>query len=381
MIENEDDPSRTIAVAHNGNLVNTWELAGELAGLGRPPSSTSDTEMLGLLLAHEWESGKSFDEALLEALKRVRGAYSLVILTTDGLYAVRDPNGVRPLAVGRFDGGYVVASESAAFSIVGGEYLREVEPGEVVRMDADGIHSRKFAEPDIRMCMFEYFYFCRPDTLLRGEEVYSMRVEMGRRLAREAPVEADVVTPVPDSGVPAAIGYAEESGITYHEALVKNRYVGRTFIEPLQAQRELGVRMKLNPLREVIEGKRVVLVDDSIVRGSTSRQIVRMLRVAGASEVHMRLSSPPIKYPCYYGIDFGTFEELIAAGRSLEEINQMVGADTLHYLSLEGVVAATGLPYGEFCLACFNNDRPIPVPEQMKIGKFILEEAQGPKQR
>jgi amidophosphoribosyltransferase len=181
--------------------------------------------------------------------------------------------------------------------------------------------------------------------------------------------------------VPAAIGYAEESGITYHEALVKNRYVGRTFIEPLQAPRELGVRMKLNPLREVIEGKRVVLVDDSIVRGSTSRQIVRMLRVAGASEVHMRLSSPPIKYPCYYGIDFGTFEELIAAGRSLEEINQMVGADTLHYLSLEGVVAATGLPYGEFCLACFNNDRPIPVPEQMKIGKFILEEAQGPKQR
>jgi len=379
MIENEDDPSRTIAVAHNGNLVNTWELATELVNLGRPPSSTSDTEMLGLLLVHEWESGKSFDDALLAALKRVRGAYSLVILTTNGLYAVRDPHGVRPLALGKFDGGHVVASESAAFSIVGGEYLREVEPGEAVRLDAGGIHSLPFAKPRIHMCMFEYFYFCRPDTLLRDKETYAMRVEMGRRLAQEAPVEADVVTPVPDSGVPAAIGYAVESHIPYHEALVKNRYVGRTFIEPLQAQRELGVRMKLNPLREVIEGKRVVLVDDSIVRGSTSRQIVKMLRMAGAREVHMRLSSPPIKYPCYYGIDFGTYEELIAAGRSLQEINEMVGANTLHYLSLEGVVAATGLPSGEFCLACFNNERPIPVPEQMKIGKFILEGSQAPK--
>ncbi len=373
VIQDTENPARSFAIAHNGNLVNTWELAGDLANLGASQETTSDTETFGLLV-QSFISEMSFDDALRETVKRARGAYSLVILTTDALYAVRDPDGIRPLALGSFEGGYVVASESAAFPLVGGELVRDVEPGEIIRIDRSGLHSERFAESRIHTCMFEFFYFCRPDALLRGKEVYSMRVEMGRQLARESGVEADIVIPVPDSGLPAGIGYADESGLPYHEALIKNRYVGRTFIEPLQAQRVIGVRMKLNPLHEVIQGKRLVLVDDSIVRGNTSRQMVKMLRKAGAREVHMRLSSPPIKFPCYYGIDFGTYEELIAAGRSVEEINEVIGADTLEYLSLEGVVKATGFPFDEFCLACFNNERPIPISEQMKVGKFILEE-------
>jgi amidophosphoribosyltransferase len=366
------DPKRSFAVAHNGNLVNTWELLGELTRVGITPDTTSDTEMFGLLLL-EGLKDKPFDDALRAALSRIRGAYCFVILTTDALYAIRDPDGIRPLSLGETKGGYVAASESAAFPIIGAQFLRDVEPGEMVRIDAEGIHSSRFQPADIHMCMFEYFYFCRPDTLLRGKSAYSMRVEMGRQLARESGVDADAVIAVPDSGIPAAIGYADESGLPYHEGLVKNRYVGRTFIEPLQSQREIGVRMKLNPLREVIDGRRIVLIDDSIVRGNTSRQIVRMLRNVGAKEVHMRLSSPPIKYPCFYGIDFGTYEELVAAGREVSEINEIIGADSLQYISLDGVVKATGLPFNEFCLACFNNERPIPISEQMKIGKFILE--------
>lgn len=373
IFQDTDDPARSFAISHNGNLVNTWELVGDLAKMGVSQETTSDTEAFGLFLKNYY-SEMSFNEALLETVKRARGAYSLVVLTTDGLHAVRDPAGVRPLALGSFDGGYVVASESAAFPLVGGEFVRDVEPGEILRIDRSGLHSERFAEGRIHTCMFEFFYFCRPDSLLRGKETYSMRLEMGRQLARESGIDADIVIPVPDSGLPAGIGYADESGLPYHEALVKNRYVGRTFIEPLQAQREIGVWMKLNPLREVIEGKRVVLVDDSIVRGNTSRQMIKMLRKTGAREVHMRLSSPPIKFPCHYGIDFGTYEELIAAGRSVDEINEVIGADTLQYLSLEGVVKATGFPFDEFCLACFNNERPIPISEQMKVGKFILEE-------
>ncbi|OGK09592.1 MAG: amidophosphoribosyltransferase [Candidatus Riflebacteria bacterium RBG_13_59_9] len=373
IFEDSANSSRTFAISHNGNLVNTWELAGELRRLGEAPSSTCDTEMFGLLVKYYCRE-MSFDDALLKALAHIRGAYSFVILTTEALYALRDPDGVRPLCLGSVDSGYVVASESAAFPIVGAQYLRDIAPGEMLRIDKEGLHSRQFAESRIHMCMFEFFYFSRPDSLLRGKETYTMRIAMGRQLARESAVEADIVVSVPDSGVSAAIGYAAESGIPYEEALVKNRYVGRTFIEPLQTQRELGVRMKLNPLKEIITGKRIILVDDSVVRGNTSRQMVKMLRAVGAREVHMRLSSPPIKFPCFYGIDFGTHEELIAAGRSLEEIRATLGCDTLHYLSLEGVVKATGLPFEEFCLACFNNERPIPISEQMKIGKFILEE-------
>ena len=376
VFEDQGDPSRSFAITHNGNLVNTWELVRDLASLGVSHETTSDTEAFGLLIKRYF-SDMSFDAAVREALKRIQGAYSLVILTSNGLYAIRDPDGIRPLALGSFEGGYVVASESAAFPLVGGKFVRDIEPGEVLRIDSSGLHSERFTESHIHTCLFEFFYFCRPDSLLRGKETYSMRVEMGRQLARESGVDADIIIPVPDSGLPAGIGYADESGLPYHEALVKNRYVGRTFIEPLQAQREIGVWMKLNPLREVIEGKRVVLVDDSVVRGNTSLQMVKMLRKSGAREVHMRLSSPPIKFPCHYGIDFGTYEELIAAGRSVEEVNEMIGADTLQHISLEGVVKATGFPFNEFCLACFNNERPIPISEQMKVGKFILEEEQG----
>ncbi len=373
VFENYAREGKSFAIAHNGNLVNTVELAAEVDKLGLSPTSSTDTEVFGLLLENEYRD-KSFDESLLQLLNKATGAYSFVILTRDVLYAVRDPLGIRPLVLGELDGGYVVSSESAAFPIVGAKYLREVEPGEIVRIDKDGVSSRRFAEGKYKFCMFEFFYFSRPDSLLRGKEAYSMRIEMGRQLAREAPADADMVVHVPDSGLPAAIGYSLESGLPHHEALIKNRYVGRTFIQPLQSQREVGVRMKLNPLREILAGKRVVLVDDSIVRGSTSKQIVRLLKQAGAKEVHMRLSSPPIKFPCFYGIDFGTYEELIAANLSVEEIREQIGADSLRYLSLEGVVKATGLPFNEFCLACFNNERPIPIPEQMRIGKFVLEQ-------
>jgi len=373
LFDNYASEGKSFAVAHNGNLVNTVELANEVEKLGLSPRSTSDTELFGLILEKEYRD-RPFVEALLATLNRISGAYSLAILTRDELYAVRDPLGFRPLVLGEISGGYAVASESAAFPIVGGKFIREIEPGEIVRINEKGVESIRFAEGKYRFCMFEFFYFSRPDALLRGKEAYSMRIEMGRLLAREAPVPADIVVHVPDSGLPAAIGYSLESGIPHHEALIKNRYVGRTFIQPLQTQRDVGVRMKLNPLREILEGKRVVLVDDSIVRGSTSRQIVRLLKSAGAKEVHMRLSSPPIRFPCYYGIDFGTYEELIAANLSVQEICEQLGADSLHYLSLESVVKATGFPFEDFCLACFNNDRPIPIPEQMKIGKYVLEE-------
>ncbi len=372
LFENYSAEGKAFAIAHNGNLVNTLELSAEVDRLGIHPRSTSDTEIFGLLLENEFRE-KPFTDALMGTLSKVQGAYCFLLLTRDALYAVRDPRGIRPLVLGELSDGYAVASESAAFSIVGAKYLREVEPGEIIKIHARGLESIKFSLSNYKFCMFEFFYFSRPDSLLRDREAYSMRIEMGKQLAREAPVPADIVVHVPDSGLPAAIGYSLESGIPHHEGLIKNRYVGRTFIQPLQAQREIGVRMKLNPLREILAGKRVVLVDDSIVRGSTSRQIVKLLKSAGAREVHMRLSSPPIKFPCYYGIDFGTYEELIAANLGVEEICEQIGADSLHYLSLEGVVKATGLPYDEFCLACFNNDRPIPIPEQLKIGKYVLE--------
>ncbi len=373
LFESYASEGKAFSVAHNGNLVNTWELFAEIERRGISPRSTSDTEMFGLLLENEWRD-KSFLDALQSTLRRVSGAYCFLILTKDALFAVRDPHGIRPLVLGEIADGYVVASESAAFPIAGARFIREIFPGEIIKISENGVESFTFAEPNYKFCMFEFFYFSRPDSLLRGKEAYSMRIEMGRQLAREAPVSADVVVHVPDSGLPAAIGYSLESGIPHHEGLIKNRYVGRTFIQPLQAQREIGVRMKLNPLREILSGKSVILVDDSIVRGSTSKQIVRLLKSAGAKEVHMRLSSPPIKFPCYYGIDFGSYEELIAANLTVEEVCEQIGADSLLYLSLEGVVKATGLPYSEFCLACFNNERPIPIPEQLKLGKYVLEE-------
>ncbi len=366
---------RALAIAHNGNLVNALELKDLLERDYKVQmQSTNDTAVMGLLL-QEWYTHGPFEEALMKFGKLARGAYSLALLTSDAVWAMRDPWGVRPLCLGKIRKGFVVASESCAFPLldIGAEYIREVEPGEIVRLDDKGFTSWRFMPADQKACMFEYFYFSRPDTLLRGNEVYAMRFEMGRQLAREAPVEADIVIGVPESGRPAAEGFSAESGIPVREGLVKNRYVQRTFIEPMQSMRDEGVRMKYSPLRQTLEGKRVVLLDDSIVRGSTTREIPMMLRDAGAKEIHMRVSSPPIAHPCFYGIDFGTREELIAAHLSVEEIRQRLGVDSLHYLTIDGMVKATGLPKSEFCLACFNGSYPIALPEDGAVGKHVFE--------
>jgi len=364
---------RNLAIAHNGNIVNAIELRDELSAKGIRPETTTDTEILGLLL-EDYYTRMPIIDALQQILPRAKGAYSLVILTNEEMIAARDPFGIRPLALGSLGDNFVIASESCAFPLVGATFMREVQPGEIIVVNSGGLKSYELPGPKSqKLCMFEMFYFARPDSILLGKLVYEVRTEMGRQLAREAPVDADVVISVPDSGITAAIGYSMESKIPYGEGLIKNRYVGRTFIEPLQSFRDLGVKIKLNPLTEVLEGKRVVLVDDSIVRGSTSTAIVRLIRSAGAKEIHMRLSSPPIRFPCFYGIDFGTPDELIAANHSVEEIRDIVGADSLHYLSIDGMVKATGLQKEQFCLACFNDEYPIPVPSQLRLGKLMFE--------
>jgi amidophosphoribosyltransferase len=289
------------------------------------------------------------------------------------LYAARDPQGIRPLVLGRLDRGWVVASEDAALATIGASVVREVEPGEMVVIDENGLRSHTFAEPDRKGCVFEYVYLARPDATISGRNVHEARVEMGRRLAREFPVEADLVMPVPESGTPAASGYAAESGIPFGQGFVKNAYVGRTFIQPSQTLRQLGIRLKLNALEHMIRGKRVVVVDDSIVRGNTQRAQVRMLREAGALEVHVRISSPPVKWPCFYGIDFATRAELIANGLTPEEIAASVGADSLGYISLEGMVEATGQPAERLCRACFTGEYPIELPDESLLGKHLLE--------
>jgi amidophosphoribosyltransferase len=366
---------RALAIAHNGNLVNALEMKDMLEREYKVQmQSTNDTAVMGLLL-QEWYSHGPFEEALMKLGRLARGAYSLALLTSDAVWAMRDPWGVRPLCLGKIRKGHVVASESCAFPLldIGAQYIREVEPGEIVRLDENGFTSWRFKPADQKACMFEYFYFSRPDSLLREKEVYAMRFEMGRQLAREAPVEADIVIGVPESGRPAAEGFSAESGIPVREGLVKNRYVQRTFIEPMQSMRDEGVRMKYSPLRQTLDGKRVVLLDDSIVRGSTTREIPMMLRDAGAKEIHMRVSSPPIAHPCFYGIDFGTRKELIAAHLSIEEIRQRLGVNSLHYLTIDGMVQATGLPKNEFCLACFNGSYPIALPKDGAVGKHVLE--------
>ncbi|WP_460838800.1 amidophosphoribosyltransferase [Nocardioides marmoraquaticus] len=373
-------PDGAIALAHNGNLTNTRELQEMVAALpvdgeldlGRKLQvSTNDTSLVTALLAHHRDT--SLEERALELLPRIRGAFSFVWMDEQTLYAARDPQGIRPLVVGRLERGWVVASETAALDIVGASYVREVEPGELVAVDSDGLRTRRFAEAAPKGCLFEFVYLARPDTRISGKRMHSVRVEIGRRLAREFPADADLVMPVPESGTPAAIGYAEESGIPYGTGLVKNSYVGRTFIQPSQTIRQLGIRLKLNPLRDVIEGKRLVVVDDSIVRGNTQRALVRMLREAGAREVHVRISSPPVKWPCFYGIDFPTRAELIANGLSTEEICESVGADSLAYISLEQLTEATDLPAENLCRACFDGQYPIDLPEPEHLGKHLLE--------
>lgn len=351
-----------IAVAHNGNITNASELRNDLEAAGSIFQATSDTEVILHLIARSREP--QVETALREALLQLEGAYSLVFVSEDKIIVARDPHGFRPLAMGTIElpgrkVGYVFASETCAFDLIGATYLRDVEPGEMVIAGPDGIQKMQFAPARKRsQCVFEHVYFSRPDSLVYGRPVQVSREEMGKRLAREYPVPADLVVPVPDSGVTAAIGYSSESGIPYRQALIRNHYVGRTFIEPSQAIRDFGVKLKLNPVRSLLEGKRVILVDDSIVRGTTSRKIVRMVRQAGAREVHMRISCPPTRSPCFYGVDTPTKSELIAANNSIEEIRRFVEADTLAYLSMESLQTAVGDIDDRFCYACYTGAYP-----------------------
>ena len=346
-----------IALAHNGNLTNAIEVRRRLEHRGSIFQTTSDTEVIVHLIARS--AARNLSGAIADALNQVEGAYSLLLLTRDEMYAIRDPRGFRPLCIGRIDGAWAAASETCAFDLIDAEYVREVEPGEMVRISRGGVESIRFApEKAHQYCIFEHVYFSRPDSLVFSRPVNESRERLGRLLAREHPVEADLVTPVPDSGVPAAIGYAAGSGIPFRMALIRNHYVGRTFIEPDQAIRDFGVKLKLNPVRRMLEGKRVVLVDDSIVRGTTSRKIVRLVREAGAVEVHVRISCPPTISPCYYGVDTPRREELIAANQSVDEIRQFLGADSLGYLSLDSLRAAVDDNDGKFCTSCYTGSYP-----------------------
>ena len=364
-----------IALGHNGNLVNTAELsrnvvAGSTHAPDRP-NSTTDSDIITKLLASA-SADAGLQAAAMELLPTLRGAFCLVFCDEGTLYAARDPQGFHPLVLGRLDRGWVVASETAALDIVGASYVREVEPGELLAIDADGLRSERFAAPEPKGCVFEYVYLARPDTSIAGRSVHGTRVEIGRRLATEAPVAADLVIPTPESGTPAAIGYAQASGIPYGQGLVKNAYVGRTFIQPSQTIRQLGIRLKLNPLREVIRGKRLVVVDDSIVRGNTQRALVRMLREAGAVEVHVRIASPPVRWACFYGIDFASRAELIANAGDVEAVRRSIGADSLGYVSMESLVAAAEQPRNRLCTACFTGDYPVDIPSV--VGKHVLED-------
>lgn len=377
-----------VALGHNGNLVNTAELAARARDAGlidmrtrgsAAAPATTDSDILGALLAHG-AADATLEQAALELLPTVRGAFCLTFMDENTLYAARDPHGVRPLSLGRLDRGWVVASETAALDIVGASFVRDIEPGELLAIDADGVRSTRFANPTPKGCVFEYVYLARPDSTLVGRSVHATRVDIGRRLAREHPIDADLVIGVPESGTPAAVGYAQESGIPFGQGLMKNAYVGRTFIQPSQTIRQLGIRLKLNPLKHVIRGKRLIVVDDSIVRGNTQRALIRMLREAGAIEVHVRIASPPVRWPCFYGIDFATPAELIAnaasaehEGEMLEAVRHAIGADTLGYISQQGMIAATEQPATRLCSACFDGVYPIELPGETALGKNVIE--------
>jgi amidophosphoribosyltransferase len=352
-----------LALAHNGNLTNAEKIRQELEAQGSIFSSTTDSEVIVHLIARSREM--NLLEASVDALSQVKGAYSLVIMNETELLGIRDPYGFRPLSLGKLGDTWVLASESCAFDLIEATFVRDLEPGEFVQIDERGVHSfHPFPPAPASQCIFEYVYFSRPDSLLFGRFVSGVRKELGRQLAREHPVDADVVIPVPDSGVPAALGFSQETGLPFEHGLIRNHYVGRTFIEPKQAIRHFGVKVKLNPVREVVEGKRIVLVDDSIVRGTTSQKIVRMLREAGASEIHVRVSSPPTVASCHYGIDTPTRRELIASNQSVGEIREFIGADSLGYLSAEGMYEAFGRPAQATCAACFTGVYPVEIPEE-----------------
>jgi amidophosphoribosyltransferase len=372
--------SGQVAVAHNGNLVNCLDLRDALAQAGGDPTpqraklaASSDTDLVAAHIARA--NRGDMLAAVVDTLPRLTGAYSFAIMDEHRVFGARDPQGFRPLCIGRLgEGGWIVASETCALDLLGARFIRDVEPGEVVSVGSGGIESHRFDRPRHAACIFEHVYFARPDSALMGQNVYATRYRMGQRLAQESPVEADLVVPVPDSGVPAAQGFALASGIPYGEGFVKNRYVGRTFIQPTQSIRQQGIRIKLNPLREVIQGKRLVVIDDSIVRGNTTRQIVAMLRDAGAGEVHLRISSPPIRWPCFYGIDMPDQDDLIAARLDVGGVQEHIRPDSLSYLSLDGMVAATQIPGDEFCTACFSSRYPVAIPAHELRSKHVLEE-------
>jgi amidophosphoribosyltransferase len=361
-----------VALAHNGNLVNTEALRQELFARGVGLTSSCDSEALIQLLAGG--QGSTWLERIRHMMTKALGAYALTILTRDALYAVRDPWGFRPLCMGRLNGGWVVASESCALQTIGAREIQEIAAGQIVVMDKHGmriVEGAPAGKPNL--CIFEYIYFARPDSVIDAQLIHEVRQELGRELAREHPVEADLVMSVPDSATPAAIGYAQESGIPYGEGLIKNRYIGRTFIQPNDRLRQAGLALKFNALPSVLKGKRVVVVEDSIVRGNTSRPIVDLLRRAGASEIHMRISSPPIKHPCFMGVDMATYDELIAHRMTVDEIRDQMGADSLGYLSVEGMIRAAGRPMSNFCVACFSGEYPF----EEKAGGFVPREKQG----
>jgi len=363
------DGVRSVALGHNGNLVNTRELAA-MVGVG---SASTDSDLVTTLIAGEAPNTQGLDDAAMKVMPMLQGAFCFVFMDERSIYAARDPFGVRPLSIGRLPNGFVVASETCALDIVGATWVRDVEPGEIVRVDDRGLHSMRFAtSPRTARCVFEYVYLARPDSRMDGITVHEARLAMGRRLAEEHPVDGDLVIAVPTTGHSAAQGYSQVAGIPYGDGIYKNAYVGRTFIQPSQTLRDRGVKLKLNPLPDSIRGKRLVVIDDSIVRGTTTKQVVSMLRDAGATEVHMLVTCPPLQWPCFYGIDMPTRQELIAADLTVEQIRSYVGADSLGYLSLEGMVEAAGGPKDSFCRACFDGEYPIEIPEG--AGKFVLED-------
>jgi len=362
-----------VAIAHNGNLLNTEALRAECENKGFNFIGSSDTEVMSALI--EQSNKENLEEAIMDLMHKVIGAYSLLFLYRDKIIAARDPYGIRPLVIGKVEDGYVMASEDCAFSVVGAKMLREIMPGEIFTVDEQGTHSQMMLTPPNRrgFCSFEYIYFARPDSVFNNKSLYSIRVKMGRNLYREDPIQADAVISVPDSGTPAAIGFSKESGIPFAEGLIKNRYIGRTFIQPDQALREVGVKLKLNPIVDAIKGKRIVIVDDSIVRGTTSKKIVKLLRDTGVKEVHFRVSSPRVMNPCFYGIDTASKDELIAANMTLDEIRDELDVDSIAYLSYDGLINAIHLPKDQLCLACFDGEYPVNVPDKLKRSKHMFD--------
>ena len=364
--------NESFAIAQNGNLINFKEIRNEQIKKGINFETTTDTEVIAALI--ESSEKENIEDAIKEATGKIKGSYSLVILTKDEVFGIRDPHGFRPLVLGSLEGSYVIASETCALDIIDAKFIREIDPGEIIVVNKDGMRSQMMLPVDrISMCVFELIYFARPDSYMHNKNMFEVRHRLGQELAKESPADADIVIPVPDSGTPAAIGYSAESKIPYAEGFIKNRYIGRTFIQPKQETRELSVKLKLNPLRDIIRGKKLVVVDDSIVRGTTSKKIVKMLYNAGAKEVHMRITCPPLIYPCYYGVDMATRKEFIANHKTLEDIREFLKVDSLKYLTMGGLVKAVGESKEKFCFACFNGEYPVNIPENIEYDKCSID--------